>query len=145
MMPEAKDPRLTIAAQRPDNLPERSGLRLVHALLLAALGGWLLVRALQTVSPDARMVTIPAYAGGSAGGWAAGALLLGSGMLIAAMALPNGRAWAWVGASAVALAALMLLSTAWLLGAGGDWFGVLLSLGSVVVLAAPSARELYLR
>ncbi len=143
-MPEVKDANRTIAARKPDNQSERYGLRLLNAMLLVALGGWLLARALQTFRPDDRLEALPAFMSGGAAGWATGALILGCGVLFAAMALPNGRVWAWVGASAVALATLILLIAAWFLDAGGDWIGVLLAFAAVVVLAAPTVRELYL-
>ena len=120
------------------------GLRLLHALLLIALGAWLLARALQTILPDARLPTSMAFAGAQAAGWAVGALLLGAWLFVAAMALPNGRAWAWAIAAVTAAVSPGLFVVAWWYGGGGDWVGVLLGLATVVVLAAPTARELYL-
>lgn len=142
---EAKDAHSTSGEQQPIAAPARQrGLRLLHALLLVAMGGWLPVRALQTLLPDARLPTSLAFAGAEAAYWAVGALLAGVWLLVAAMALPNGRAWAWANAAAAALASLGLIIAAWWFGGGGDWVGVLLSVATAVVLAAPTARELYL-
>lgn len=145
MTPEAKDALSTTGAQQSAAASSgRRGLRLLHALLLVVLGGWLLVRGLQTLLPDARLPTSMAFAGAAAGSWAAGALLVGVWLLATALALPNGRAWAWVNAAAATPASLALVTGSWALGGVGDWLGVLLSLATVVVLAAPSARALYL-
>jgi len=146
MTPEAKDAPSTVGPQ-PGTRTATGGrrLRALHALLLVALGGWLLVRALQTLLPDARLPASLAFAGASKGGWALGALLVGVWLLVIAPALPNGRAWAWANAAVAALATLALVAVSWALGSEGDWLGVLLSLATAVVLAAPSARELYLQ
>ncbi len=119
-------------------------LRLLHALLLVALGGWLLTRALQTLMPDARLAAAMAFADPATVAFATAALVLGVLLLVAAMALPNGRAWAWLGAAAGSLAALALLTAAWVSSGNSDWPGLLLAVATVIALAAPAARELYL-
>jgi hypothetical protein len=117
---------------------------LLHALLLVALGGWLLARALQTLMPDTRLSGALAFAGETGNYFALAALLTGALLLSVAMTLPNGRAWAWVGSASAALASLLLVVVAWVASGGSDWAGALLGLVAIVVLGAPSARELYL-
>lgn len=121
------------------------GLRLLHALLLVALGGWLLTRGLQTLLPDARLPAWLAFGGLAAPIWGVLALVAGAALLLVALTLPAGRAWAWLGAATAALVALALVLGTWFLGDGGDWLGTLLGLAAAVLLAAPSARTLYLR
>lgn len=145
MRAEAKDDPSRVNPQRgAAALPTQPGLRLLHALTLVILGGWLVVRALQTLWPNARLSLAIGFAGTADVGWAVAALLLGVLLLIAATTLPMGQAWAWAVAALCALAALILIIAAWAKSGSSDWPGALLALVAVVLLAAPSARALYL-
>lgn len=138
----SEHPRAEDGARRP--VRARAARGLMVALLAVATGAWLLGRGL--AGAERAMPWLAAWS--VAAQWrqaiGASAVVAGAGLLVAAVALSDGRAWGWLVAAAMGLAAMATVVLAWAQGGTPDWVALLLTTALLLALAAPSVRADFL-
>lgn len=142
--PQGKGSGSPAAAPRPDTSRSDTPRSLVLSLCLVFLGGWLIAKGLAGSPRPMPWLIQWGLTGPSAALLQATAIMLGVGLLLAAVALAGGHAWGWLLAALVALAAASLLAAVWILGAGPDWVALFLALATLVALVNPAIREDFL-